>query len=131
MSKKDAEQQTWDTEYLKDYHINYQEGEEFDIKTSKRGAGQSKKMFQRIRPTLGQNLLKAELCGCKCILFVLSAAEKMRPLWPRYYRDTDAIVYVVNAAETSVSNLHQSRREFTQMGQSDAVQRRVRSGLPI
>ena len=55
----------------------------------------------------------------------------MRPLWERYYRDTDAIIYVVNAAETSITNLHQSRRDFEQMCNSDALQRRVRCGLPI
>ena len=55
----------------------------------------------------------------------------MRPLWERYYRDTDAIIYVVNAAESSLENLHQSRREFEQMCNNDALQRRVRCGLPI
>lgn len=55
----------------------------------------------------------------------------MRPLWERYYRDTDAIIYVVNAAETSISKLHQSRRNFEQMCNNDALQRRVRCGLPI
>ena len=55
----------------------------------------------------------------------------MRPLWERYYRDTDAIIYVVNAAETSITNLYQSRRDFEQMCNSDALQRRVRCGLPI
>lgn len=55
----------------------------------------------------------------------------MRPLWDRYYRDTDAIIYVVNAAETSFTNLHQSRLEYEKMMQNDAIQRRVRCGLPI
>jgi len=55
----------------------------------------------------------------------------MRPLWERYYRDTDAIIYVANAAETSISKLHQSRRNFEQMCNNDALQRRVRCGLPI
>lgn len=55
----------------------------------------------------------------------------MRPLWDRYYRDTDAVIYVVNAAETSFSNLLQSRLEFEQMYQHDALRRRVLCGLPI
>mmetsp|Transcript_16311 Transcript_16311/g.25573 ORF Transcript_16311/g.25573 Transcript_16311/m.25573 type:complete len:191 (+) Transcript_16311:17-589(+) len=55
----------------------------------------------------------------------------MRPLWERYYRDTDAVIYVVNAAETSLSDLLSSRREFEQMCQNDALSRRVKSGLPI
>lgn len=55
----------------------------------------------------------------------------MRPLWERYYRDTDAIIYVVNAAETSAANLQQSRREFERMCQHDALRRRMRCGLPV
>ena len=55
----------------------------------------------------------------------------MRPLWERYFRDTDGIIYVVNAAESSFSNLHQSRLEFEQMCQNDTLQRRVQCGLPI
>ena len=55
----------------------------------------------------------------------------MRPLWERYYKDTDAIIYVVNAAETSITNLHQSRRDFERMCNSDILQQRVRCGLPI
>ena len=68
----------WDTEYLRDYYIDYQEGEEFDIKKHRAsgGGGQAKKMFplDRIRPTLGQNLAKLDLSGCKCSLFDLSGA---------------------------------------------------------
>ena len=67
---------TWDTEYLQDYYINYQEGEDFDVKQPTSRSGQVKKMFpiERIRPTLGQNLAKLDLCGCKCSLFDLSGA---------------------------------------------------------
>mmetsp|Transcript_514 Transcript_514/g.1043 ORF Transcript_514/g.1043 Transcript_514/m.1043 type:complete len:534 (+) Transcript_514:208-1809(+) len=128
----------WSTEYLANYYINYQEGEEFDVIKHTRssngggvgGGGPRKKMFpmDRIRPTLGQNLAKLDLCGCKCSLFDLSGAEKMRPLWERYYRDTDAIIYVVNAAETSLSNLNESRVEFEEMITNEAL---AASGLPI
>ena len=55
----------------------------------------------------------------------------MRPLWDRYYRDTDAVIYVVNAAETSFSNLLQSRLAFEEMSQHDTLRRRVLCGLPI
>lgn len=122
----------WSTEYLRDYYINYQEDEEFDCRQRVAG-GNVKKMFpmNKIRPTLGQNLAKLDLCGCKCSLFDLSGAEKMRPLWDRYYRDTDAIIYVVNAAERSFTKLFQSSREFEKMCQNEALQRRIRSGLPV
>ncbi len=91
LSGKDhLEEPSWNTEYLRDYYINYQEDEEFDIKhTRARGSSHSssggdggtrgsqlKKMFplDRIRPTLGQNLATLDLRGCKCSLFDLSGA---------------------------------------------------------
>lgn len=116
-----------DEDYLKDYHIDYNENQQFDIKNSK------VKMFplNKIRPTLGQNLAKLDMCGCKCSIFDLSGAEKMRPLWERYYRDADAIVYVVNCADTSLDNLEKSRSEFQQMCQNDVIERHCRAGLPI
>lgn len=116
-----------DDEYLKDYHIDYNENQQFDIKNSK------VKMFplDKIRPTLGQNLAKLDMCGCKCSLFDLSGADKMRPLWERYYRDADAIVYVVNCADTSLENLEKSKSEFEQLCQNDVIQRHCRAGLPI
>ena len=70
----------WRIEYLQDYYINYQPQQEFDntIKAGSRGSNQKgmKKMFpiDKIRPTLGQNLAKLDLCGCKCSLFDLSGA---------------------------------------------------------
>jgi GTPase SAR1 family protein len=120
----------WNTDYLKDYYINYSEEEEFDVKVVN---GKKCKMFplERIRPTLGQNLAKVDVCGCKCSLFDLSGAEKMRPLWERYYRDTDAIVYVVNSSDSSFTNLQQSRNEFVKLCQNDVLKRRLDRGLPI
>ncbi|KAL7545391.1 hypothetical protein ACHAWF_008737, partial [Thalassiosira exigua] len=75
----------WSAEYLRDYNIEYREGEEFDLKPPARGGGgggvggAARKMFplDRIRPTLGQNLAKLDLCGCKCSLFDLSGAVSL------------------------------------------------------
>ena len=126
-SQSGDDDEVWDEEYLKDYHIDYNESQQFDMKNAK------VKMFplDKIRPTLGQNLAKLDMCGCKCSLFDLSGAEKMRPLWERYYRDADAIVYVVNCADTSFDNLEKSRSEFEALSQNDVIQRRFRAGLPI
>lgn len=55
----------------------------------------------------------------------------MRPMWERYYHDADAIVYVIDAAETSFARLYRSRLAFERMFQNDAVRTRARSGLPI
>jgi len=126
-NEEEEDVEEWNDEYLKDYHIDYNETQQFDIKNSK------VKMFplDKIRPTLGQNLAKLDMCGCKCSLFDLSGAEKMRLLWERYFRDADAIVYVVNCADTSFDNLEKSRSEFEQLCQNDVIQRRCRAGLPI
>ncbi|KAL3807481.1 hypothetical protein ACHAXA_011077 [Cyclostephanos tholiformis] len=130
-------------DYLKNYSIEYREDEEFDNlgdggggggrNRYGGGGGGSRRMLpmDRIRPTLGQNLAKLDLCGCKCSLFDLSGAEKMRPMWERYYQDADAIIYVVDGAETSFSKLYQSRLAFERMCQNEAVRERARSGLPV
>ena len=77
-AKKKETLEPWSTSYLQNYSINYVDSEEFDIKLTSRtaGGGYAKKMFplKRIRPTLGQNLAKLNLCGCKCSLFDLSGA---------------------------------------------------------
>jgi hypothetical protein len=73
---QEQEEEEWNTDYLKDYYINYQDGEEFDVKVLN---GKKSKMFplERIRPTLGQNLAKVDICGCKCSLFDLSGAVSL------------------------------------------------------
>lgn len=81
------EESSWNTEHLRDYYINYQEEEEFDVKKTRAGnaaggggvgASQLKKMFplDRIRPTLGQNLATLDMRGCKCSIFDLSGAVR-------------------------------------------------------
>mmetsp|Transcript_25833 Transcript_25833/g.53568 ORF Transcript_25833/g.53568 Transcript_25833/m.53568 type:complete len:576 (-) Transcript_25833:79-1806(-) len=121
-------------DHLSNYFIDYQDGEEFDLIPNNNLKGKKfAKMFplDKIRPTLGQNLAKLDLSGCKCSLFDLSGAEKMRPLWERYYGDTDAIIYVVDSAETSFANLLQSRREFEKMCNNTVLKERIECGLPI
>jgi len=55
----------------------------------------------------------------------------MRPLWERYFRDTDAIIYVVDSSDPSFSNLQQSRHEFRKLCQNEVIIRRLERGLPI
>lgn len=142
-NKKDNDDDVWNNEYLQNYHIEYDNNEEFDVlkqphKSSSVASSTPRKKtrnmmpLERIRPTLGQNLGKLDLCGCQCSLFDLSGTSKMRPLWDRYYDDTDAIIYVVDGAETSFTKLQQSRAEFERICQNDIVCRRSRDlGLPI
>lgn len=120
----------WNADYLNNYFINYSEEEMFDVKVVN---GKKCRMFplERIRPTLGQNLAKVDVVGCKCSLFDLSGAEKMRPLWERYYRDTDAIIYVIDSSDSSLDNIQQSRNEFIKLCQNDVLKRRLERGLPV
>jgi GTPase SAR1 family protein len=129
-AQKKLLEEEWNTNYLQDYFINYSEDEMFDVKKVN---GKESKMFplERIRPTLGQNLAKVDVIGCKCSLFDLSGAEKMRPLWERYYRDTDAIIYVVNSSDGSFENIQQSRNEFKKLCQNEVLKRRLGRGLPM
>ena len=55
----------------------------------------------------------------------------MRPLWERYYSDTDAIIYVVNSAETSFDKLLHSRCEFKKMCENTVLKHQIQCGLPI
>lgn len=129
-AQKKLLEEEWNTDYLKDYFINYSDDEMFDVKKVN---GKESKMFplERIRPTLGQNLAKVDVIGCKCSLFDLSGAAKMRPLWERYYKDTDAIIYVVDSSDGSFDNIQQSRNEFTKLCQNEVLKRRLERGLPL
>jgi hypothetical protein len=55
----------------------------------------------------------------------------MRPLWERYYRDTDAIIYVVDSSDGSFENIQQSRKEFKKLCQNEVLKRRLERGLPL
>ncbi|CAB9519057.1 ribosylation factor-related protein 1 [Seminavis robusta] len=48
--------------------------------------------LHKIRPTIGMNLGKVEMCGAKCHVWDLGG--KMHDLWSRYYQDCDAVVFV-------------------------------------
>lgn len=66
-------------DHLSNYFIDYKDGEEFDLIPNNHLKGKkSVKMFplDKIRPTLGQNLAKLDLSGCKCSLFDLSGAVR-------------------------------------------------------
>jgi GTPase SAR1 family protein len=65
---------------------------EFDVKTSGGSAAVKMISLHRIRPTIGMNLGKVELCGAKCHFWDLGG--RLQDLWERYYLDCDAVVFV-------------------------------------
>jgi len=78
----DDDDDVWNNDYLQNYHIEYDDNEEFDVviqplksssvSTTPRKNTRRMMPLERIRPTLGQNLAKLDLCGCQCPNFPLS-----------------------------------------------------------
>jgi GTPase SAR1 family protein len=48
--------------------------------------------LDKIRPTIGMNLCKTEICGAK--VHVWDLGGKLQDLWERYYDDADAVLFV-------------------------------------
>lgn len=48
--------------------------------------------LSKIRPTIGMNLGKVELCQAKCHVWDLGG--RLAELWQRYYADCDAVIFV-------------------------------------
>lgn len=48
--------------------------------------------LDRIRPTIGMNLAKLDICGARCHVWDLGG--RLQDLWERYYLDCDACVFV-------------------------------------
>jgi len=48
--------------------------------------------LERIRPTIGMNLGKVDICGALCNVWDLGG--RLMDLWERYYTDCDAILFV-------------------------------------
>ena len=75
--ENDDDDNTDSIDHLRNYYINFQENEQFDMNTyNNLKRNNPVKMFplDKIRPTLGQNLAKLDMSGCKCSLFDLSGS---------------------------------------------------------
>lgn len=59
--------------------------------------------LHKIRPTIGMNLAKLEMCGAQCHIWDLGG--KMHDLWTRYYQDCDAVVFVWKIVDDSLPEL--------------------------
>jgi GTPase SAR1 family protein len=51
--------------------------------------------LDKVRPTIGMNLAKVNLCGAMCHVWDLGG--KMRELWERYYADADAVIFCLTS----------------------------------
>jgi ADP-ribosylation factor family len=70
--------------------------------------------LERIRPTIGMNLGKTEICGAK--VHVWDLGGKLLDLWERYYDDADAVLFVWRLCREDVARMSQ---ESSQDGNED------------
>lgn len=75
---------------------------------------------QKIRPTIGMNLAKTEICGAK--VHVMDVGGKIQSLWERYYTDADAVVFVWKLSRDDVirRQKHKKNQNFTNNNNSNA-----------
>ncbi|KAJ8612451.1 hypothetical protein CTAYLR_006594 [Chrysophaeum taylorii] len=55
--------------------------------------------LHKIQSTVGLNIVKLELCGCRVMFWDLGGAEQMRGLWERYFADSQGWMFVLDAAD--------------------------------
>jgi GTPase SAR1 family protein len=73
---------------------------------------------QKIRPTIGMNLAKTEICGAK--VHVMDVGGKIQSLWERYYADADAVMFVWKLSRDDViRRRNKNQQKFTDDNDSD------------
>ncbi|KAJ1445263.1 ADP-ribosylation factor-related protein 1-like protein [Pelagophyceae sp. CCMP2097] len=55
--------------------------------------------FDKIAPTLGLNIAKLDILGCRVTVWDLGGDSKMRGIWKRYYPEAHGVVFVIDAAD--------------------------------
>ena len=68
---------------------------------------------ERIPPTVGMNLAKIQMKGSKIVFWDLGGQKKMRSIWERYYKEANAVVFVVDSAD--VGRLEEAKAAFDEM----------------
>mmetsp|Transcript_37166 Transcript_37166/g.119229 ORF Transcript_37166/g.119229 Transcript_37166/m.119229 type:complete len:209 (+) Transcript_37166:106-732(+) len=65
------------------------------------GPSKKKAVFslEKLQATMGMNLAKLDLCGCRVMFWDLGGGPKVRDLWERYYGDAHGVVFVVDASD--------------------------------
>lgn len=57
--------------------------------------------FEKVTSTVGLNIAKLEILGCRVMCWDLGGAVAMRDIWERYYSETHAWIFVVDACDAS------------------------------
>lgn len=55
----------------------------------------------KIPPTIGMNLAKIKYKGNQVVIWDLGGQTKMRKVWESYYTEANAVVFIVDSADTS------------------------------
>jgi ADP-ribosylation factor related protein 1 len=66
--------------------------------------------LSKITTTVGMNLAKMDLGGCRVTFWDLGGSARIRGLWTRYYAETHAFIFVVDAADAD--RLREARDAF-------------------
>jgi GTPase SAR1 family protein len=69
--------------------------------------------LEKIRPTIGMNLSKNEICGAQ--VHVWDLGGKLHDLWERYYDDADAVLFVWRLNRHDVLSAKQSPKTIQQL----------------
>eukprot|EP00668_Euglena_longa_P029028 GGOE01036366.1.p1 GENE.GGOE01036366.1~~GGOE01036366.1.p1 ORF type:complete len:216 (-),score=26.38 GGOE01036366.1:201-848(-) len=55
--------------------------------------------LEKITPTVGLNIGRIELSGCKLLVWDLGGQVSLRKIWDKYYSETHAVCFVIDAAD--------------------------------
>ncbi len=56
--------------------------------------------------------VRTTLAGRRLVFYDLGGGSRIRGVWPQYYADVHALIYVVDAADASAARLEESAREL-------------------
>eukprot|EP00906_Rhabdomonas_costata_P035929 RCo050459 len=54
--------------------------------------------LDKITPTVGLNIGRVELSGCRLLVWDLGGQANLRRIWEKYYGETDALCFVIDAS---------------------------------
>mmetsp|Transcript_19259 Transcript_19259/g.25005 ORF Transcript_19259/g.25005 Transcript_19259/m.25005 type:complete len:202 (-) Transcript_19259:126-731(-) len=67
--------------------------------------------LEKLTSTVGLNIGKLDMCGCRVLFWDLGGDKNLRELWERYFSDAHGWIYVLDAA-AEPSRLAESKYEF-------------------
>eukprot|EP01012_Entosiphon_sulcatum_P068608 TRINITY_DN98886_c0_g1_i1.p1 TRINITY_DN98886_c0_g1~~TRINITY_DN98886_c0_g1_i1.p1 ORF type:complete len:209 (-),score=45.06 TRINITY_DN98886_c0_g1_i1:12-638(-) len=55
--------------------------------------------LEKITPTVGLNIGRFDIGGCKLLVWDLGGQANLRKIWEKYYSETHALIFVLDAAD--------------------------------